>query len=153
MAAGQTVSFTGTTGELVLANLPGFGAKIAGMTGSGQKLDLAGFAYNSSTESASWSQGTGSGTLTVTEGAQVASLTLIGTYVTSNFVLSSDGAGGTIVVDPPLAPNVARFVQAAAVLGAGHGLSNEAPSLISSGGGAFTSAVIGGGAVSGYGAA
>ena len=40
-----------------------------------------------------------------------------------------------------------------AVIGAGHGLFNEAPSPISSGGVAFTSAAIGGGAVSGYGAA
>jgi len=149
-AAGQTISFTGATGDLVLANLPSFGAKIAGMTGTGQKVDLVGFAYNSATESASWSQGTGSGTLTVTDGAQVAHLTLIGTYVTSNFTLSTDGAGGTFVVDPPLRHGVASFVQAMAVMGGG-GLFNEAPSLLSSGGGAFTSAVIPTGGVSAFG--
>jgi len=154
-AAGQTISFTGPTGDLVLANLPGFGAKIAGMTGSGQKLDLVGFAYNGATESASWSQGAGSGTLTVTDGAQVAHLTLIGAYVTSNFTLSTDGAGGTFVVDPPLSPplfthRVAGFVQAMAVMGGG-ALSNEASCLLSSGGGALTSAVIPTGGVSAFG--
>jgi autotransporter passenger strand-loop-strand repeat protein len=101
-AAGQTISFTGPTGDLVLENLGGFAAKIAGMSGTGQKVDLLGFAYSSSTESAVWSQGTGSGTLTVTDGAQVASLTLIGSYVTSNFTLSNDGHGGTYVLDPPV---------------------------------------------------
>jgi len=134
-----------------LANLPGFGASIAGMTGAGQKVDLVGFAYNSATESASWSQGTGSGALTVTDGAQVAHLSLIGTYVTSNFTLSTDGAGGTFVVDPPLSHGVASFVQAMAVMGGGGALSNEASSPLSSGGGAFISAAIPTGAVSAFG--
>jgi hypothetical protein len=137
---------------LVLANLPGFGAKIAGMTGTGQEVDLVGFAYSSATESASWSQGAGGGTLTVTDGAQVATLSLIGTYVTSNFVLSTDGHGGTFVVDPPVSHHIGGFIQAMAVMGAGgHGLSNEGASLLSSGGGAFTSAVIPTGGVSAFG--
>jgi hypothetical protein len=101
-AAGQTISFTGPTGDLVLANLGGFAAEIAGMTGTGQEVDLLGFAYNSSTESATWSQGTGSGALTIIDGAQMATLDLIGSYVTSDFTLSNDGHGGTFVVDPPI---------------------------------------------------
>jgi len=63
------------------------------------------------------------------------------------------------VVDPPLSHplsphllrhRVAGFVQAMAVMGGG-GLFNEAPSLLSSGGGAFTSAVIPTGGVSAFG--
>jgi hypothetical protein len=154
-AAGQTISFSSSTGDLVLANLPGFGAKIAGMTGTGQQVDLVGFAYSSATESASWSQGTGSGTLTVHDGAQVATLSLIGTYVTSNFVLSTDGHGGTFVVDPPLAggrsPHVSEphltvggFIQAMAVMGAGASLGIDGNGLLTGGaaGSDFTSAVI-----------
>jgi len=45
---------------------------------------------------------------------------------------------------------VASFVQAMAVMGGG-GLFNEAPSLLSSGGGAFTNAVIPTGGVSAFG--
>ena len=36
-------------------------------------------------------------TLTVLAGAKTASLTLAGSYGTSNFALASDGAGGTFV--------------------------------------------------------
>jgi len=43
-----------------------------------------------------------SGTLTVKEGAQTQSFTLIGTYTTSNFSATSDGHGGTLVTDPPV---------------------------------------------------
>jgi len=113
-ASGQTLSFTSTAvAVLELNNLSGFAAAIAGMTTSNQKLDLGGFAYSSS-ESVAWSQSGTSGTLTVTDGAQVANLTLIGAYTTSNFVLSDDGHGGTIVVDPP----VAGFAQTMASFGA-----------------------------------
>ncbi|HEV2335902.1 MAG TPA: hypothetical protein VGS13_10425, partial [Stellaceae bacterium] len=44
-----------------------------------------------------------SGTLTVTSGAHTAKLTLLGSYVTSRFTLTSDGSGGTLVTDPPAA--------------------------------------------------
>ncbi|HEV2337057.1 MAG TPA: hypothetical protein VGS13_16240, partial [Stellaceae bacterium] len=44
-----------------------------------------------------------SGTLTVTSGAHTAKLTLLGSYVTSRFTLTSDGSGGTLVTDPPVA--------------------------------------------------
>ena len=84
-------------------NLSAFAGQIDGVTLSSQKIDLGGYAYNSSTETVSWAESSGntSGTLTVTDGAQVAHLTLQGNYVTSNFTLSNDGAGGTYVVDPP----------------------------------------------------
>jgi len=147
-AAGQTISFGGSSGDLVLDNLAAFSATIAGLATPGQTIDLAGFAYGSG-ETASWSEAAShaSGTLTITDGAKVAKLSLVGNYVTSNFTLSTDGAGGTFVVDPPLASpthTVARFVQAASVLGAGSSLAHASFSLTSGGAAAndFTSAVI-----------
>ncbi len=102
MAAGQTVRFVGAGGVLELANLPAFGAAISGLTLPSQKLDLDGFVYHSATETAVWTQSGTSGTLTVSDGAKIATLDLIGSYATSDFQLSSDGHGGTFVVDPPL---------------------------------------------------
>jgi autotransporter passenger strand-loop-strand repeat protein len=43
-----------------------------------------------------------SGTLTVSDGAHTANLTLLGQYVSAQFSLASDGHGGTLVSDPPL---------------------------------------------------
>jgi hypothetical protein len=45
-----------------------------------------------------------SGTLTVGDGtpATTANITLLGQYVAGNFHIQSDGAGGTLVTDPPV---------------------------------------------------
>ena len=42
-----------------------------------------------------------SGTLTVGDGLHAANLTLLGQYVAGQFHLAADGAGGTLVTDPP----------------------------------------------------
>jgi large repetitive protein len=42
------------------------------------------------------------GTLTVSDGTITASIVLLGSYSLANFTTSSDGHGGTLVVDPPL---------------------------------------------------
>jgi autotransporter passenger strand-loop-strand repeat protein len=115
MAAGQTVSFVGTSGVLELDNLPGFAAKISGLTDPTDKLDFGGFTFSVG-ETAAWTQSGTSGTLTVTDGAKVASLTLIGTYTSSSFHLTDDGHGGTFVADPP-----AGSVAGSHVLSDGHG--------------------------------
>ena len=119
-AAGQTVTFAGATAVLELDNLASFSAKISGMSQATQQVDLGGFAFSSG-ETVSWAQSGTSGTLTVTDGAKVAHLTLIGTYVTGDFHLSNDTHGGTLVDDPPVlqaaAPAAAAgFVQAIASL-------------------------------------
>jgi hypothetical protein len=44
-----------------------------------------------------------SGTLTVTDGTHTASLTPLGQYVTAQFTKVSDGHGGTLIGDPPVA--------------------------------------------------
>ena len=72
---------------LELDNLPGFAAKISGMSKATQQVDLGGFTFTVS-ESVTWAQAGTSGTLTVTDGAKVAHLTLIGTYATADFMLS-----------------------------------------------------------------
>jgi hypothetical protein len=44
-----------------------------------------------------------SGTLTVKEGTSSTTLTLVGSYTASNFSATSDGHGGTLITDPPIA--------------------------------------------------
>ena len=126
VATGQTIGFTGTAAVLELDNLAGFHAAISGLNLATQKLDLGGFAFSSG-EMATWTQSGTSGTLTVHDGAKTASLKLIGTYVTSDFQLASDGHGGTFVADPaadaPTSdPAPVRFVAAVAGLDSGRGL-------------------------------
>jgi hypothetical protein len=48
----------------------------------------------------SWTQSNGSGTLTVTSGTKVETLTLLGQYSLADFSASSDGHGGTLITDP-----------------------------------------------------
>jgi len=117
VAAGATIAFSGA-GDLALANPTAFAGEISGMSNSSQEIDLTGFAYATS-ETVSWTEAVSnsSGTLTVTDGAQVAHLTLLGQYLTSNFTLSSDGHSGTLVVDPPPLAGRNAFVQAMASLG------------------------------------
>jgi len=71
--------------------------------------DLRELAY-AGTSTASWTQLTSgssaSGTLTVKEGASSVTLTLVGSYTSANFSVTSDGSGGTLVTDPPVDPPV-----------------------------------------------
>ena len=82
VASGQEIRFAGT-GDLTFYDLTAFHATIGGYS-TGDEFDLGGFAFGagetrSFTEAASLT----SGTLTVTDGADVAKLTLLGSYVTS----------------------------------------------------------------------
>ena len=61
------------------------------------------------------------GTLTVTDGTHTAHIALRGNFTASTFTTSSDGHGGTIVVDPTTPAATHRFIAAAASLGAGGG--------------------------------
>jgi len=45
-----------------------------------------------------------SGTLTVTDGTHLAQLHLIGNYLAATFTSANDGAGGTLLTDPPGPP-------------------------------------------------
>jgi len=116
-SSGQTIWF-GESGTLELANLHDFGAAISGLSASAQKVDLDGFAFSTS-ETVDWTQSGTSGTLKVTDGANVAKLTLIGSYATSDFNLADDGHGGTFVFDPQPSPAITRLTHAVAGLPGG----------------------------------
>ena len=117
---------------LELDDLPGFGAKISGMSKSTQQVDLGGFTFSTG-ETVSWAQTGTSGTLTVMDGAKVAHLTLIGTYTSNSFMLSNDTHGGTLVADPP----ALRFVEAMAGF---HDGRDQGFAAIHAGGSALVSA-------------
>jgi hypothetical protein len=85
------------------------GAHISGTVSGfhlGDEIDLRGLAFNASSSTLSWTQKTSganaSGMLTVKEGTQTQSFTLLGSYTTSNFSATSDGHGGTLITDPPI---------------------------------------------------
>jgi hypothetical protein len=80
-----------------------FGASVSGLANSSQKIDLANTSF--SNVSMSYSGGTTSGTLTVTNGAETTNLNLIGDYTLANFKSASDGNGGTLIYDPPIVAN------------------------------------------------
>jgi hypothetical protein len=92
------VSFTASTGILELLNSSGFAGTVAGMTGQ----DTIDFADIDPTlvQQPTYSGTASGGTLTVTDGSHTANIALLGNYIASTFVTSSDGHGGTSVVDP-----------------------------------------------------
>ena len=94
----QSVTFSGTTGTLKLADPGGFTGVIAGLAGA-DAIDLSGFAYGENVAATYLGTASG-GTLTVTDGAKTARIALSGNYLSSTWTLSSDGEGGTTVVDP-----------------------------------------------------
>src|SRR5262249_28553966 len=98
----QSVTFEGPTGVLKLHDAVAFTGQISGLTGS-DALDLADISYGANT-TASYLGNTQGGILTVSDGTHTANINLVGNYLSSNWDLSSDGNGGTIVVDP-VSPN------------------------------------------------
>ena len=133
-ASAQAVTFAGTTGTLKLDNATAFTGNVSGLTGS-DTLDLANVSYGPNT-TASFSGNATGGTLTVTDGSQSAHIALVGDYLTSGWTLSSDGQGGTAVVDPALSssgyPNATNTgVQAGVTLTPSGGLTITAPGVYS----------------------
>ena len=94
----QLVTFTGVTGTLRIDHALGFSGQISGLAGA-DALDLSDLSYGTST-TATFSGNTTGGTLTVSDGIHTASISLLGNYLSSGWTLSSDGQGGTVVVDP-----------------------------------------------------
>jgi hypothetical protein len=74
------------------------------MAGS-DTLDLADINF-ATIQNPSFSGTSTGGTLTVTDGSHSANIALTGNYLSSTWTLSSDGHGGTFVVDPPAASPV-----------------------------------------------
>src|SRR5208283_4971498 len=96
-SSAQSVTFAGTTGTLKLQDAVLFTGVISGLAGA-DAIDLSGFAYGANV-TATYSGDASGGTLTVTDGAKTARIALSGDYRSSTWTLSSDGKGGTVVVD------------------------------------------------------
>ena len=93
---GQEVLFAGH-GDLAFHDLAAFDATIGGYS-TGDEFDLGGFAFGASeTRSFTENSGLTGGTLSVTDGSRHVNLSLLGSYVTSDFALTADGHGGTFV--------------------------------------------------------
>jgi hypothetical protein len=122
----QNVTFTGTAGEqLELAQSQGYTGSISGFSRTGAtSFDLLDIVFVSASE-ATFSGTTKGGLLTVTDGTHTAHINLKGNYTGSTWMASSDGHGGTIVVDPKAkalaattSPSPHAFVAAIASMGA-----------------------------------
>ena len=119
----ENVTFYGPGGTLELAQSQAYGGTIAGFSKtSTTALDLDDIAYTKGKTTATFAENASgtSGVLTVTDGTRTAKLKLAGDYSTSTFTTSSDGHGGTKVVDQTTA-NPALFASEAAAMGAGGG--------------------------------
>jgi hypothetical protein len=97
-ASAQSVTFASSTGILILNDALAFTGQVSGLAGS-DAIDLADVSYGSSTQVTFLGNDSG-GTLTITNGTQTANIALVGDYLSSNWTLTSDGDGGTTVVDP-----------------------------------------------------
>jgi hypothetical protein len=97
----QTVTFGASGGVLELARSQGYAGTLFGFSKTGATtLDLGDIAFGAGT-AATYSGTQTSGVLTVTDGTHTAKIRLWGDYLGSTFAVSSDGHGGTSVVDPP----------------------------------------------------
>ena len=101
----QTVTFTGSGGDLDIGRISGFPTTLSGFA-SGDEIDLAAFKFRSGeTMSFVENKARTQGVLTISDGALHASLALFGQYVAAGFKLASDGAAGTEITftAPPVA--------------------------------------------------
>jgi hypothetical protein len=94
----QSVTFAGTTGTLRLDSALSFTGTVSGLSGS-DALDLADVSFGAITTAIFLGNNT-AGTLTVSDGTHTANINLLGNYLSSSWTLSSDGHGGTLVIDP-----------------------------------------------------
>jgi Galactose oxidase-like, Early set domain/Bacterial Ig-like domain len=98
-ASAENITFSaGSTGTLRLDAATSFNGTVSGLA-LGNALDLANVAYTAGMTVGYQpnTSGPAGGLLTVGS----ANIALLGNYMASMFVASSDGQGGTIVVDPP----------------------------------------------------
>jgi len=100
VAAGQTVDFNGGGDKLVLTDATHFAGKLQDF-GTGDKLDLTQFAPAATTLGFVENAGNTGGTLTVTDGALVAKIALLGQYTASGFHTAADGNSGTLITYTP----------------------------------------------------
>ena len=93
------VTFSGSTDTLQLDNSSSFSGTVAGLADQ-DTIDLRDINF-ASLQTPNYSGNSTAGTLSVTDGLHAANIALLGNYIASAFVASSDGHGGTMIVDPP----------------------------------------------------
>ena len=119
----SNVAFLTANGVLQIDHAQTYAGTVTGMsTTFGTTLDLSDIGFGGST-TATYSGTTASGVLTVSDGTHIAKIKLAGNYTASTFSVSSDGHGGTDVVDPKatthaIAASPHAFIAAMASLGA-----------------------------------
>ncbi len=123
----QNVTF-GATGALVLANSVDYRGNIRGFSTTGAtSLDLRDIQYGAGiTTVIKFNGDAAGGILLVSDGTHVAGIALVGDYTNSTFTASSDGFGGTLIVDPP---RTASFATAMASFGAASPGSSQASNV------------------------
>ena len=96
----QNVIFAvGASGTLQLDAASGYTGNVSGLT-QNDTIDLASLAYGPNM-TVGYNGNAAGGILTVSNGTQSAAIALLGNYTASTFTPSSNGQGGTNVVDPP----------------------------------------------------
>jgi hypothetical protein len=95
----RRVDFLGKTGLLELEEADTFSGQITGFGGENQ-IDLANISL-AANSTLGYSQGNTGGTLCVSEGVHTAHIVLLGQYMASNFAMTSDGHGGTLITGSP----------------------------------------------------
>ena len=95
-----TIGFAGPTGTLVIDQSSTFAGTIAGQLATGDVIDLLDIKAGANA-TIGYSGNNSPGILSVSDGTHTANIALLGNYMASSFVASSDGHGGTSVVDPP----------------------------------------------------
>ena len=95
-------AFLGTSGTLLLDHSSDFTGTVAGMSGQ-DTIDFSDINFTTP-QAPSYSSISSGGTLTVSDGSHTANIALIGNYLASTFVASSDGHGGTSVIQVPNQP-------------------------------------------------
>jgi hypothetical protein len=99
-SSAQAVTFSGTTGSLTLDSSQNFSGTVAGMAGQ-DTIDLTDVSFATLQHQPTYTGTSSGGTLTVQDGAHTINIALLGNYLSSTFVATNDGHGGTSVVDPP----------------------------------------------------
>jgi len=86
---------------LKIDNSSSFSGTVAGQLAISDSIDLADVTAGANA-TIHYTGNNSPGTLTVSDGTHTANIALLGNYSLASFVASSDGHGGTVVVDPPL---------------------------------------------------
>ena len=100
-ASADEVTFASITGQLQLDHSQSFAGTVAGF-GNQDQIDLRDIAFSANTTLGYSTNGVnGGGTMTASDGVDVAKIAVLGQYAASSFVMASDGHGGTLITEAP----------------------------------------------------